>query len=277
VAETLEITSQVHQALSEDHAHNDVTADLLDPDLRARGEIKVRESVLLCGVAWVEAVFSQLDENIQIQWHGKDGHFFEADAVICTLEGPAKPLLSGERVALNFLQTLSGVATQTHQYCASLPGTNTKLLDTRKTLPGWRMAQKYAVRCGGGENHRLHLADAYLIKENHIIALGGLAQAVGAARLAHPDLLLEVEVETLDELDQALALGVNRIMLDNFDVPLMREAVVINNGRAKLEASGNIDNSSIAEIAASGVDYISVGALTKHIQAIDFSMRITLQ
>ncbi len=277
MAETLEITSQVHQALSEDHAHNDVTADLLDPDLRARGEIKVRESVLLCGVAWVEAVFSQLDENIQIQWHGKDGHFFEADAVICTLEGPAKPLLSGERVALNFLQTLSGVATQTHQYCASLQGTNTKLLDTRKTLPGWRMAQKYAVRCGGGENHRLHLADAYLIKENHIIALGGLAQAVGAARLAHPDLLLEVEVETLDELDQALALGVNRIMLDNFDVPLMREAVVINNGRAKLEASGNIDNSSIAEIAASGVDYISVGALTKHIQAIDFSMRITLQ
>jgi len=217
-----------------------------------------------------------MDPDVQIIWHAADGQRVEAGSVICRLSGQARALVSAERTALNFLQLLSGTATRTASYVAAVAGTNARLLDTRKTLPGLRVAQKYAVRCGGGYNQRMGLYDAILVKENHIIAAGSIASAVEAGRRLHPALMLEVEVENLDELAQAIDAGVDRIMLDNFSLPLMIEAVQFTAGRVPLEVSGNVELETIADFAHTGVDFISVGALTKHVRAVDLSLRLRL-
>ncbi len=271
-----DISEQVAQALREDCAENDVTAALLPEQTQASGRIITREAMVLCGCAWVEAVFAQIDEHIMLNWQGNDGDHFNAGAEICMIKGPAKGMLAGERTALNFLQTLSATATQTWAYSKALQGTSTQLLDTRKTLPGYRLAQKYAVSCGGGHNHRKNLAEAYLIKENHLASLGGVTAAVAEARAQHPEISLEVEVETLEELTEALELGVDRILLDNFQLAMLEKAVKLNDRRAELEVSGNVTLDNIAEIAKTGVDFISVGALTKHVNAIDLSMQLDL-
>ena len=262
-----------YQAIHEDLGDGDLTANLLPEDLRSKAILITREDAVLCGTCWFDSVFRQLDENIKIQWHAKDGEDIFANQELCTLEGPARALLTGERTAMNFVQTLSGTATTTREYARILEGTTTKLLDTRKTIPGLREAQKYAVRCGGGHNHRLGLFDGILLKENHIAASGSIARAVGAAKKSYPETPVEVEVETLDELKEAIDAGTDIIMLDNFSLIDMREAVAITNGRAKLEASGGFDMKALRETAKTGVDYISVGALTKHVRALDLSMR----
>ena len=262
-----------YQAIHEDLGDGDLTANLLPEDMQSKARLITREDAVLCGTCWFDSVFRQLDENIKIQWHAKDGEDIFANQELCTLEGPARALLTGERTAMNFVQTLSGTATTTREYARILEGTTTKLLDTRKTIPGLREAQKYAVRCGGGHNHRLGLFDGILLKENHIAASGSIARAVGAAKKSYPETPVEVEVETLDELKEAIDAGTDIIMLDNFSLIDMREAVAITNGRAKLEASGGFDMKALRETAETGVDYISVGALTKHVRAVDLSMR----
>jgi nicotinate-nucleotide pyrophosphorylase (carboxylating) len=271
----LDITDAVAHSLREDlggevDANNDISAQLLPQDARSHAVVITREDGVFCGKRWVEEVFIQLaGDDVNITWHVADGDAVKADQPLFELEGPSRILLTGERTALNFVQTLSGVASVVRRYVDLLAGTKTQLLDTRKTLP----ALKYAVLCGGGANHRLGLFDAFLIKENHIIASGSIRQAVEKAFWLHPDVPVEVEVETLDELEQALKAGADIIMLDNFTTDLMREAVKITAGQAALEVSGNVTFDTIREFADTGVDYISVGALTKHVQALDLSMR----
>jgi nicotinate-nucleotide pyrophosphorylase (carboxylating) len=239
----------------------------------------VREDAVLCGTAWFAEVFNQLDSGIQISWSASDGSELEAGDVVCEITGPARPVLTGERTALNFLQTLSGTATAAQRYSAAVSGTKTRILDTRKTLPGLRLAQKYAVRCGGAKNHRLGLYDAILIKENHIATAGGISAAIEAARQASPDVLIEIEVETEDQLKEALTTDTDRILLDNFSTTSLREAVALRDRkdgkRKELEASGGIDLGALREIAETGVDFISVGGLTKNLAATDFSMRFS--
>ncbi|HEX7342146.1 MAG TPA: carboxylating nicotinate-nucleotide diphosphorylase [Rhodanobacteraceae bacterium] len=270
------IHADVARALAEDIGAGDVTAALLPAEAMAEARIVCREAAVIAGAAWAEACFHQIDPTTHVQWHVRDGERVDTDALVCTINGKARALVTAERTAINFLQTLSATATCAARYSAVLAGTHTRMLDTRKTIPGLRAAQKYAVRCGGAMNHRAGLYDAYLIKENHIAAAGGIAAAVHAARSQHPELLLEVEVETMDELDQAIAAGADRIMLDEFSPDAMRAAAAHTAGRVPLEVSGSIGPDRLAAIAATGVDFISAGALTKHIQAIDLSMRLRL-
>lgn len=271
-----DLESTVARALAEDVGSGDVTAALIPEEGQARAVVVSREDAVICGGPWFTAVFRQLSDRVRVEWHVGEGQAVEADQTLCTLDGPARALLTGERTALNFLQTLSGTATRAHQYAQAVRGTSTRILDTRKTLPGLRSAQKYAVRCGGCDNHRLGLYDAILIKENHIAAAGSIQAAVAAARHEAPGLRIEVEVEGLDQLRQALEAGADRVLLDNFELESMREAVRLNAGRAKLEASGGIGLDKVAAIAATGVDCISVGALTKDVRAIDLSMRFQI-
>lgn len=272
-----QINADIERAFAEDFGPGDATAELLPADAHAHAELTWRENAVLAGSAWFDACFRRLDPAVQIEWLARDGDHVAAGSVICRLSGHARALVSAERSALNFLQLLSGTATITASYVAAVSGTAVRILDTRKTVPGLRLAQKYAVRCGGGHNHRMGLYDAILVKENHIIAAGSIAAAVKAARQLHGDLLLEVEVENLDELAQAIDAGVDRIMLDNFGLPLMHEAVRFTAGRVPLEVSGNVELDTIGEFARTGVDFISVGALTKHVRALDLSLRLRLR
>jgi len=271
------ISKAVTQALREDVGAGDLTADLIPPDATGRARVSVRESCILCGTAWFDEVFRQLDGNVTVRWHCRDGEAVAPGSDVCSLQGPATALLTGERTALNFLQTLSATATAARRYVDAVADTGATILDTRKTIPGLRDAQKYAVRCGGARNHRHGLYDAILIKENHIAAAGGLRQAVEAARQRAPSVLLVVEVENLGQLREALACNVNRVLLDNFSLGDMRQAVKERDAqkgyRVALEASGGVDLDGVRETARTGVDYISVGALTKHVRAVDFSMR----
>jgi nicotinate-nucleotide pyrophosphorylase (carboxylating) len=267
------LREQVARALAEDIGSGDVTAALVPEELSARANIISREAAVLCGTAWVNEVFQQIDPAIQVDWQRADGVTLQPDQVVCTLTGPARSLLTGERTALNFLQTLSGTATQTRHYVDAIAGTGCRILDTRKTLPGLRLAQKYAVQCGGGENHRLGLYDMVLIKENHITAAGSIRQAIVAARNNAPGLVIEVEVETLPQLQEALEAGVDRILLDNMDLTTVQQAVRLTAHRVPLEASGGVTLESVRRVAETGVDYISIGAITKHVHAVDLSMR----
>lgn len=271
------ISETVRLALQEDVADGDLTAQLVPAQQTGRAQLITRESAVLCGAAWVDEVFKQLDAGVRVHWNVADGARVQANDVLCTIEGPARPLLTGERTALNFLQALSGTATVTRTYVDTVAGTGCQILDTRKTIPGLRLAQKYAVRCGGGTNHRIGLFDAILVKENHIAAAGSIEAAVRAARSAPRKVMVEVEVENLDQLRQALDCGVDRILLDNFSNDQMREAVRIARAhahRAQLEASGNMSLETLRAVAETGVDFISVGALTKHVKAVDLSMRL---
>ena len=268
------IAKLVAQSLAEDIASGDITAELIGADLQASGSIVTREDGILCGTAFALEAFEQIEPSCRVEWAAQDGDVIAADNVVCTLSGSARALLTGERTALNFLQLLSGTATTAGQYAARVAHTGVKLLDTRKTVPGLRLAQKYAVTCGGCYNHRIGLFDAFLIKENHIWAAGGIAAAIAMARDVAPDKPVEVEVENEVELEQALTAGADRIMLDNFTVEALRNAVAYTAGRAELEASGNVTGETLVAIAESGVDFISIGALTKHVRALDLSMRI---
>jgi nicotinate-nucleotide pyrophosphorylase (carboxylating) len=268
------IQHDVERALAEDIGSGDVTADLLPADTRASARVITREAAVLAGRPWFDACFRSLDPAMEIAWNSDDGAHIAANAILCTLRGLARALVGAERCALNFLQTLSATATVTARHVDAVSGTSTVILDTRKTLPGLRLAQKYAVRCGGGSNHRIGLFDAILIKENHIAAAGSLATAVSMARARHPRLLLEVEVENFAELGDALAAGVDRIMLDEFSLADVRRAVAEVAGRVPLEVSGGVGLDDLRTLAATGVDYVSIGALTKHVRAIDLSMRI---
>lgn len=272
-AALLEDLGDALTALDQPDASADITAQLIPADRISTARVITREAGVFCGQPWVDEVFAQLGGEVKVEWLVQDGERLSPNQELFRLHGPARVLLTGERNALNFVQTLSGVATLTARYVAELAGTDCRLLDTRKTLPGLRTAQKYAVTCGGGKNHRIGLHDAYLIKENHILACGGIAPAIAQARHLNPGKPVEVEVESLPELEQALAARADIVMLDNFDVPMMREAVRLNQGRAKLEVSGNVTLETLAEYAATGVDFISVGALTKHVRALDLSMR----
>jgi nicotinate-nucleotide pyrophosphorylase (carboxylating) len=268
-----DISVTVSRALAEDIGDGDLTAALVSESTHAKGRVISRQQAVLCGTAWFDEVFRQVDDGIQVHWQVRDGDTVQKDQVLCQLEGPARGLLTGERSALNFLQTLSGTASEAHRYAEAVRGTRTTILDTRKTLPGLRNAQKYAVRCGSANNHRMGLYDGILIKENHIMAAGGIAPAVQAARAQGVQVPVEVEVETLEQVQEALAAGADILLLDNLDLEKMRQAVAITAGRAKLEASGGIDLKVVRQVAETGVDYISVGSLTKHIQAVDLSMR----
>ncbi len=287
-----DITATVNWALKEDlgivdgqtpSTTQDITAMLIPQNEQAVATVITREDCIVCGVAWVNEVFVQLDASLdgalgdnqktKITWFVNDGEMVKANTTLFELDGNARTLLTGERTALNFLQTLSGTATLTSHYVKELAGSNTKLLDTRKTLPGLRSAQKYAVLCGGGVNHRIGLFDAFLIKENHIAACGGIAQAVATAKQNHSDKTVEVEVESMDELQQALNAGADIIMLDNFTPTMIEQAVTATRGKAKLEVSGNMTIEILQEYTKAGVDFISSGALTKHVQAVDLSMR----
>ena len=271
-----QIDLDIERALAEDLGTGDATADLLPITARARAELTCRDNAVIAGAAWFDACFRRMDPAAQIDWQVGDGDRVVPGTVICKLSGHARSLVTAERSALNFLQLLSATATLTARYVAAVAGTTTRVLDTRKTIPGLRSAQKYAVRCGGGHNHRMGLYDAILIKENHIIAAGSIVAAVAAARRSHPDLLLEIEVENLDELEQARRAGVDRIMLDNFTLADMHEAVRQIAGQVALEVSGNVDLDTIGAYARTGVDFISVGALTKHVHAVDLSLRLRL-
>ncbi len=259
--------------LDQPDASADITAQLIPADRLASARVITREAGVFCGQPWVDEVFVQLGGEVRVEWLVQDGEVLSPNQELFRLHGPARVLLTGERNALNFVQTLSGVASLTARYVAELADTDCRLLDTRKTLPGLRSAQKYAVTCGGGKNHRIGLFDAYLIKENHILACGGISEAINEARRLNPGKPVEVEVESLVELEQALAASADIVMLDNFDIPMMCEAVALNQGRAKLEVSGNVTLDTLADYAATGVDFISVGALTKHVRALDLSMR----
>jgi nicotinate-nucleotide pyrophosphorylase (carboxylating) len=263
----------VASALREDVGDGDVTAALVPEDARSEARVITREAAVLCGRPWFDAVFRQLDPTIRIDWLVQEGQDVEPGQELCRLHGPTRALLTGERTALNFLQSLSGTATVARQYVRMLDGTRTKLLDTRKTVPGLREAQKYAVRCGGGQNHRFGLYDGILLKENHIMAAGSVGAAVAGARARYPNLPVETEVESLDELREAIDAGADIALLDNFAPAAMREAVRISAGRIRLEASGGLDRDKLRAVAETGVDFISVGSLTKHLRAIDLSMR----
>ncbi len=272
------IQANVRAALEEDLGgqgpEGDLTARLIPAGTRARARVITREEAVLCGTAWFEACLRQVDPDTRIAWQAADGDRIHAGQTLCEVEGPARALLTAERPALNFLQTLSGVATETRRYADVVAGTRAKVYDTRKTLPGLRLALKYAVKCGGGENQRIGLFDGILIKENHIAAAGGIRPALEAAfRLAGEGVAVQIEVETLDQLEAALSAGARLILLDNFTLADMRRAVALTAGRAQLEASGGIDLQTLREIAETGVDRISIGALTKHVRAVDLSMR----
>jgi nicotinate-nucleotide pyrophosphorylase (carboxylating) len=275
-----DLAATVARALEEDIGPGDVTADLVAAGYRARATVVSRETAVLCGTAWFDAVFAQLDPAVSVTWAARDGDPIRAGMELCRLEGPARPLLSGERTALNFLQSLSGTATVARRFADAVAGTGCRVLDTRKTLPGLRAAQKYAVACGGGTNHRHGLYDALLIKENHIVAAGGIAAALAAARRVHPGLVVEIEVESIAELEAALEGGADIVLLDNFTPEALREAVARTRGRpgcaTRLEASGNVELETIRAIAETGVDFVSVGGLTKHLRAVDLSMRFQL-
>ncbi|QQQ51476.1 carboxylating nicotinate-nucleotide diphosphorylase [Pseudomonas syringae] len=273
---TAEIEANVRRALLEDVGSGDITAQLIPAERLAKATIISRDAAAIAGTAWVDAVFRQLDPRVAVHWQVTDGDRVSPNQALFHLEGPARSLLTGERSALNFLQMLSGVATRAQYFADMVAGTQVKLLDTRKTLPGLRMAQKYAVTCGGCHNHRIGLYDAFLIKENHIAACGGIAQAVEAAHRIAPGKPVEVEVESLDELKQALDAGADIIMLDELSLDDMREAVRLTAGRASLEASGGINDDTLRVIAETGVDYISIGAMTKDVKAVDLSMRLSL-
>ena len=268
----------VTRALTEDIGPGDLTAALIDEDCRATARVVSREPAILCGRDWFDETFRRLSDTVRIDWRYADGDAVEAGRTLCTLSGPARALLSGERTALNLLQTLSGTATLTARYRRAIGEYSVTLLDTRKTLPGMRLAQKYAVRCGGGQNHRIGLYDAILIKENHIAAAGSIQAAVARARETTGDrFLVEVEVENLDELTEALSAGADKVLLDNFDTATLREAVELRKAwgaRTRLEVSGGVTLATIRDIAATGIDEISVGALTKDVRSIDLSMRI---
>lgn len=270
-----DIKDVVRAALAEDIGQGDITAELIPAEAEARAQVICRESAILCGRAWFDEVFRQLDRHAQIIWHTRDGERLRPGQTLCQLHGPARALLSGERSALNFLQTLSATATQARCYVDAIAGTGAKALDTRKTLPGLRNAQKYAVVCGGAQNHRIGLFDAFLIKENHILATGSITQAVIKAHKITPGKPVEIEVENLTELKQALTAGADIILLDNMNLTTLRQAVTLTAGRAKLEASGGVTLRNIRAIAETGVDFISVGAMTKDVQAIDLSMRFS--
>ena len=289
-----DIRLAVKAALDEDLGHQDpnsslslsqrfdadITAMLIPAEKIAQASLITREEGVFCGKAWAEQVFNQLGGEVALHWHVDDGDLVVPNQLLCELEGPARAILTGERTAMNFIQTLSGVASLTKRYVDKLSGTHTRLLDTRKTIPGLRTAQKYAVTCGGGQNHRIGLFDAFLIKENHIMACGSIDKAVKAARKLHSDKPVEVEVENIDELTQALDAQSDIVMLDNFDVTMMLEAVELNNRYkakglgVKLEVSGDVTIDTISNFAKTGVDYISVGALTKHVRALDLSLRL---
>lgn len=267
----------VTDALSEDVGAGDLTGLLVPEVAQVRAQVVVRESAVLCGVPWFEAVLKTVDSNISVEWEYSEGDLMAANTVVCRLFGSARSLLTAERSALNFLQLLSAIASSTRVYVDAIVGTKAAILDTRKTLPGMRLAQKYAVRVGGGENQRLALYDGILIKENHIAAAGGISAALKSASSVVQEcaaVTVQIEVESIDELNQALGAGAISILLDNFDLEMMRSAVAVNKGRAKLEASGGVDLSTVRAIAETGVDRISIGALTKDIKAIDFSMRV---
>ena len=271
-----EIERNIAAALAEDVGSGDLTAQLVPADLVARATVISRENAVLCGTAWFERCFAKLDATIAITWRAHDGDVLTPNQTVCEIEGPARSMLTGERTALNFLQLLSGVATKARHYADAVAGTHAQVVDTRKTLPGLRLAQKYAVTCGGCHNHRIGLYDAFLIKENHIAACGGIAQAIQAAQQIAPGKPVEVEVESLEELQQALDAGADIIMLDELSLEDMRTAVNLTAGRAKLEASGGINASTLRSVAETGVDYISLGTLTKDIKAVDLSMRLSL-
>jgi nicotinate-nucleotide pyrophosphorylase (carboxylating) len=272
-----DVATAVARALAEDIGAGDLTSALVAPDAVLHAEITAREEATLCGAAWVDAAFHQLDTGIAIDWRTRDGARCEPGTVVCTLAGNARALLTAERTALNWLQTLSATATATARFCAAVEGTGARILDTRKTLPGLRLAQKYAVRCGGGTNHRIGLFDAILIKENHIAALGSIRNAVARAKTRAPHVMIEVEVEDMAQLEEALETPADRLLLDEFSLAELREARRLRDAhpgdRKELEASGSVDLDSVRGIAETGVDFISVGSLTKHVQAIDFSLR----
>ena len=265
----------IQAALAEDIGGGDLTGRLVPADKQATARVIVREQAVLCGAPWFEGVMRQVDPRIRIEWRHAEGDLMAADSTVCTLEGPARGLLTAERTALNFLQLLSGVASATRRHVDAVAGTAARVLDTRKTLPGLRLAQKYAVRVGGGHNQRLALYDGILIKENHIAAAGGVAAAFRAAEALCSGAPVQIEVESLAQLQQALDAGARAVLLDNFSTALMREAVAINAGRAELEASGGVSLATLREIAQTGVDRISIGALTKDVRATDFSLRLT--
>lgn len=273
---TAEVEANVRRALQEDVGSGDITTQLIPAERLAKATVISRDAAVIAGTAWVDAVFRQLDPRVAVHWQVVDGDRVQPNQALFHLEGPARSLLTGERSALNFLQMLSGVATKARHYADRVSHTQVKLLDTRKTLPGLRMAQKYAVTCGGCHNHRIGLFDAFLIKENHIAACGGIAQAISAAHKIAPGKPVEIEVESLDELREALDAGADIVMLDELSLDDMREAVRLNAGRAKLEASGGINDDTLLVIAETGVDYISIGAMTKDVKAMDLSMRLSV-
>jgi nicotinate-nucleotide pyrophosphorylase (carboxylating) len=270
------VEETVLTALREDIGDGDITAELIPADVVSLATVISREACVFCGMDWFEEVFRQLDDQVYIEWHVEDGDRVEADEPICSLSGPSRSLLSGERTALNFIQTLSATATIASRYARAVEGTHAVVLDTRKTIPGLRAAQKYAVTCGDCQNHRMGLYDAILIKENHILATGSIALAVEQARFHSPGYSVEIEVESIAQLEQAISVGVDRVLLDNFTPDQIREAVQLSNGKIPLEASGGITLGNIRDYAKTGVDYISTGSLTKDIIAIDLSMRFSM-
>tara|TARA_R110002074_G_scaffold170005_4_gene332088 strand:- start:114723 stop:115559 length:837 start_codon:yes stop_codon:yes gene_type:complete len=270
------IQDDANHFLAEDVGAGDLTALVVPAEKQAKATVITREATLVCGQPWFNAIFKSLDPDIKIDWQQQEGEQVFSGDVLCYVSGSARALLTGERAALNILQTLSATASLASQYAQAVKATKAVVLDTRKTIPGLRLAQKYAVRCGGASNHRVGLYDGILIKENHIMAAGSIYKAVEAARLISASVAVEVEVENLDEVQQALDAKADILLLDNFTLDQLRQAVLLNNVQAKLEASGNVDLSSIRDIAETGVDFISVGALTKNVQAVDLSMRIDL-
>ena len=272
-----DIGASVERALREDIGDGDLTAELVPVSEIIAATIITRDNMTLAGCPWVDEVFRQLDSRIAIEWRADDGDSLESGATLCVLSGPARPILSGERVALNFLQTLSATATVTAAYVQAVAGTGCRILDTRKTIPGLRLAQKHAVKCGGGWNHRIGLFDAILIKENHIMSAGGIVAAIASARKLHPDMPVEIEVESLAEAGEALAAKAERLLLDNFTLAMLQQAVALNHEKgdppAELEASGGLTIEEVTAVSGTGVDYVSVGGLTKNIHAIDLSMR----
>ncbi len=270
-----DLDTAVRQALTEDLGEGDLTAELVPATRRAVARVIAREAAILCGTRWFAAVYAALDSSLRIHWHFQDGAKLSVDDTVCEIEGHAQAIVSGERTALNFLQTLSGTATVTANYVAQLAGTHTRLLDTRKTIPGLRRAQKYAVKCGGGANHRAGLYDGVLVKENHLSAAGGITQALQGLRERGIVVPVEVEVEHCGQIEEAITAGANMLLLDNFSLANLQQAVALARGRVPLEASGGFGFADLPAIAATGVDYVSVGGLTKHLRAVDFSMRIT--